>query len=229
MGRPPRTIGDDLIYHALNRGNNGQRVFEDDDDLHVFSQTMRQTQTRYPFRLYGYCLMPNHFHLLLKPEPGVSISRVLQSITVAHTWRHHKRHRSLGHVWQGRFKSPVIQEDEHFWTVLRYIEANPVRAKLVEDPSEYRWSSYGAHALGKVEPLLTELPGWNDLGSTEKQRRTRWRAKVVGEIAEDELNAVRTSARLGRPFGSTSWTEATARRLGIPLGDRPRGRPRKTS
>ncbi|GAC1308070.1 MAG: transposase [Isosphaeraceae bacterium] len=229
MGRPPRTIGDDLIYHALNRGNNGQRVFDDDDDLGAFLQTMGQTQTRYPFRLYGYCLMPNHFHLLLKPEPGVSISRVLQSITVAHTWRHHKRHQSLGHVWQGRFKSPVIQDDEHFWTVLRYIEANPVRAKLVEDPSAYRWSSYCAHALGKVEPLLTELPGWNDLGSTEKQRRTRWRAKVVGEIVEDELNAVRASARLGRPFGSPAWTEATARRLGIPLGDRPRGRPKKTN
>ena len=129
MGKPPRIIGDDLIYHALNRGNNGQAVFEDDNDLDAFLQAMGQTQTRYPFRLYGYCLMPNHFHFLLKPEPGVSISRVIQSMTVAHTWRHHKRRQSIGHVWQGRFKSPVIQDDEHFWTVLRYIEANPLRAR----------------------------------------------------------------------------------------------------
>jgi putative transposase len=227
MGRPPRTLGDDLIYHALNRGNNGQSVFEDDDDLNAFIDAIAKTQARYPFRLYGYCLMPNHFHVLLKPESGASISRIIQSITVAHAWRYHKRHASLGHVWQGRFKSPVIQEDDHFWTVLRYIEANPLRAGLVADPSDYRWSSYQAHALGKADPLLSEVPGWNDLGGTEKQRRARWRTKVAGPIALDELNAVRTSARMGRPYGSTAWTESIARKLGIPLAQRSRGRPRK--
>jgi putative transposase len=109
MGRPPRPTDDGLVYHAINR----DAVFTDDEDRRAFLRSLGQTQLRYPFRLYGHCLMSNHFHLLLRPEPGVTISRVLQSLTVAHTWRYHKRHRTVGHVWQGRFKSPVVQDDGH--------------------------------------------------------------------------------------------------------------------
>ncbi len=140
MGRLPRPTDEGLTFHALNRGNNREPVFRDEDDHCAFLHALGQTQLRYPFRLYGYCLMTNHFHLLLRPEAGVSISRVLQSLSVAHTWRHHKRHRSVGHVWQGRFKSPVVQDDEHQWTVLRYIEANPTRAGMVGDLADYPWT-----------------------------------------------------------------------------------------
>jgi putative transposase len=133
MGRPRRTIDDGLVYHALNRGNNRASVFGDYDDYLAFLQALANTKERYPFRLLGYCLMTNHFHLLLRPERGQSISRILQSLTVAHTWRYHKRHRSSGHVWQSRFKSPVIQDEMHLLVVLRYIEANPLRARMVAD------------------------------------------------------------------------------------------------
>src|SRR4051812_9331064 len=107
MGRPPRAISDELVYHVLNRGNGRQVVFLDRTDHRAFLDALTRTQLRYPFRLYGYCLMSNHVHLLLRTEPGISVSRVMQSLTVAHTWRFHRRHGSLGHVWQGRFKSPV--------------------------------------------------------------------------------------------------------------------------
>jgi putative transposase len=109
MPRPLRPIADGLLYHALNRGNNRSTVFFRPADYHQFLQALAQTQTRYPFCLYGYCLMPNHFHLLLAPDEGQSLSRILQSLTVAHTWHYHRRHRTCGHVWQGRFKSPVVQ------------------------------------------------------------------------------------------------------------------------
>ncbi|MHB1799928.1 MAG: transposase, partial [Vulcanimicrobiaceae bacterium] len=92
MGRLPRAIEEGLTYHAINRGNNRADVFVDDDDRLAFLQALATTRQRYPFRLFGYCLMTNHFHLLLRPEPGQSISRILQSLTVAHTWRYHKRH-----------------------------------------------------------------------------------------------------------------------------------------
>src|SRR5271157_2911553 len=105
MGRLPRTIDDGLIYHALNRGNNGVSVFTANRDREGFLEAMGLTQARYPFKMFGYCLMRNHFHLLLQPEPGQSISRILQSLTVAHTARYHRHHRSSGHVWQGRFKA----------------------------------------------------------------------------------------------------------------------------
>ena len=171
--------------------------------------------------------MTNHFHLLLRPEPGQSISRILQSLTVTHTWRYHKRNRTSGHVWQGRFKSPVVQDDVHLLVVLRYIEANPLRAGMVADPAEYRWSSFQQHGMGRDDPLLNSFPEWDDLGRTEAERRKRWRAKVRGEQDEAELRAVRQSLRSGRPFGRPDWTESMAQRLNIELNPRPRGRPRK--
>jgi putative transposase len=108
--------------------------------------------------------MSKNFHLPLRPEPGHSISRILQSLAVTHTWRYHKRHRSSGHVWQGRFKSPVIQDDAHLLVVLRYIEANPLRAQMVTDPADYRWSSFPHHGLGHADPLVSGFPEWEELG-----------------------------------------------------------------
>ena len=227
MGRLPRTIDDGLVYHALNRGNNRGDVFGDDADRVAFLEALAQTKDRYPFRLFGYCLMTNHFHLLIRPESGQSISRILQSLTVTHTWRSHKRHHTSGHVWQGRFKSPVIQDDAHLLVVLRYIEANPLRAKMVNDPADYRWSSYPCHGLGRDDPLLSPFPEWEELGRTEAERRRRWRTKVCAVQSDAELMSVRGSLRSGRPFGATDWSEQMARRLNIELVPRPRGRPRK--
>src|SRR5262249_60393570 len=109
MGRLPRAIDDGLVYHALNRGNNRAEVFADDGDHEAFLESLRVAKERYPFELFGYCLMSDHFHLLIRPGPGQSISRILQSVTVAHTWRYHKRHGYSRDVWQGRFKSPCVQ------------------------------------------------------------------------------------------------------------------------
>ena len=229
MGRFPRAIDEGLVYHALNRGNNRADVFTDDADRVAFLEALARTKERYPFRLFGYCLMTNHFHLLLRPEPGPSISRILQSLTVAHTWRYHKRHRTSGHVWQGRFKSPVIQDDAHLLVVLRYLEANPLRARMVTDPADYRWSSYQQHGMGQDDPLLSGFPEWEELGRTEPERRKRWRAKVRAVPDESELAMVRGSLRSGRPLGSPEWTESMAERLKIELNPRSRGRPRKAA
>lgn len=227
MPRLPRPIADGLVYHALNRGNNRAAVFFDDEDYRAFLAALAKTRERYPFRLYGYCLMTNHFHLLLQPEAGQSVSSILQSLTVAHTWRYHRRHGSVGHVWQGRFKSPVVEADEHALVVLRYIEANPLRAGMVADPADYPWSSYAHHARGRPDPLLSELPCWSGLAVDERRRRAHWREWVGTPLTERELVAVRRSVTSGRPYGSPAWAEATARLLGIRLATRPRGRPRK--
>ena len=169
--------------------------------------------------------MSNHFHLLLKPAPGQSISRILQSLTVAHTWRHHRRQGTSGHVWQGRFRSPVIQDGDHLLVVLRYIEANPVRAAMVADPCEYTWSSHRCHGAGHADPLLDSFPGWEQLGRTEPERRARWRRKVRGEQRAKELDGVRSSVRSGQPYGAEDWVEVISHRLGIVREPRCRGRP----
>ena len=225
MGRPLRPVADGLVYDAINRGNNRVRVFADDGDFRAFLRALAQTQVRYPFALFGYALMSNHFHLLLRPAPGQSISRILQSLTVAHTWRYHRRHRSVGHVWQGRFKSPVIQDDEHLLTVLRYVEANPLRAGLVADLRDYAWTSYAAHGLGRANPLLCEVPAWARLGATEAARQAYWRQWLHEPVTERELAALRRSVTSGRPFGDETWARGMGERLGLPLEPKRRGRP----
>jgi putative transposase len=227
MGRPLRPVADGLVYHAINRGNNRDRVFVDDADFSAFLRGLGQTKQRYPFDLFGYALMSNHFHLLLRPHPSQSISRILQSLTVAHTWRYHRRQRSVGHVWQGRFKSPIIEGDEHLLTVLRYVEANPLRAGMVADLKDYAWTSYAAHGLGQADALLSEVPVWSGLAPTEAARQAFWRQWVHEPLTERELAALRRSVTTGRPYGGESWVKAMGLQLSVSLAPKRRGRPPK--
>jgi putative transposase len=227
MARSPRLIGDGLVYHALNRGNNRTPVFFQAADYAQFLGALGQTRQRYPFRLYGYCLMSNHFHLVLEPAAGQSISRILQSLTVAHTWHYHKARATSGHIWQGRFKSPVVASDEHLLTVMRYVEANPLRAGLVRDLADYPWSSYRVHGLGRSLPLVDEAPVWQSLGQTEASRQAYWRTWLHTPLTGKELAALRRSVTSGRPYGGAAWVEQMATRLGLDMTPRHRGRPRK--
>jgi putative transposase len=129
----------------------------------------------------------------------------------------------VGHVWQGRFKSPVVQEDGHLWAVLRYIEANPLRAGMVEDAANSPWSSFPAHGEGRANPLLESIPEWSNLGPDEASRRLAWRRKVMSEPPQDEIESIRRSVRSGFPYGETSWVEEKAGRLGQERESRPRG------
>ena len=223
MPRPLRPIDDGLVYHVISRGNNRQRVFHSDGDYVAFLKAVADLKERKPFELYGYCLMGNHVHLLLRPRKG-SISRIVQSLLVSHTQRYHRFHRSSGHVWQGRFKSPVIQDDEHLLTVLRYIEANPLRANLVEKTGDYRWSSFACHGDGSPDPLLDPIPAYEALGARPATRQRRWNAYV--HATPDELAAIRRSSETGLPYGQARWIDRLARRLKLDLTIRPRGRPR---
>ncbi|HTU25127.1 MAG TPA: transposase [Pirellulales bacterium] len=226
MPRPLRPIDDGLIYHVINRGNNRQKVFHKRGDFEAFLEALCNLKERKPFELYGYCLMPNHFHLLLRPT-GATISRIVQSLLVSHTQRYHRHHGSGGHVWQGRFKSPVIQDDEHLLTVLRYIEANPLRAGLVERADEYPWSSYRAHGAGQADALLDRVAVYDELSKSAQNRQRRWAALVHRPMQESTLARLRRSVATGLPYGGDAWVHRLARRLELDLAIRPRGRPKK--
>ncbi len=228
MPRPLRPIDDCLVYHVINRGNNRAPVFNDDGDYEAFLKAIGDLKTRRPFDLFGYCLMPNHIHLLIRALE-TPISRIMQSLLISHTQRYHRRHHSGGHVWQGRFKSPVIQDDDHLLTVLRYIEANPLRARMVKAAGDYRWSSFSAHGLGLTDALLDPLSEYENLAKTPATRRRRWSSFVHKKPTDEELAAIRSSCSTGLPFGAAAWVEGLATRLGLDLTIRPRGRPRKTS
>lgn len=226
MPRPLRTIDDGLIYHVIDRGNNRQDVFHKQDDFQAFLQALSDLKERKPFALYGYCLLNNHFHLLIRPQDA-SISRIMQSLLVSHTQRYHKHYRSGGHVWQGRFKSPVIQNDEHLLTVLRYIEANPLRAKIVDRAEDYPWSSYSSHGLGEANELVDSLITYEELSPYPRVRQRKWAAKVHLPLEEKIIAAIRKSSATGLPYGTAAWVRQLANKLDLDLTIRPRGRPRK--
>jgi REP element-mobilizing transposase RayT len=141
MPRTLRASAGGYCYHVLNRGNERARVFHDDDDYHGFVALLREACARVPMRLIGYCAMPNHFHLVLWPHEDGDLSLWMQWLLTTQAHGYRMRYRGSGHVWQGRFKSFPIEEDEHLLTVLRYVERNPLRAGLVGRAEEWLWSS----------------------------------------------------------------------------------------
>lgn len=130
-------------------------------------------------------------------------------------------------MWQGRFKSPVIQNGEHLLTVLRYIEANPLRAGLVKRADNYPWSSYRAHGLGEPDELVDTLIPYEQLSPRAKVRQRKWAQKVHRPMEEATLATIRRSSATGLPYGNATWVQRLARRLELDLTIRPRGRPRK--
>lgn len=158
MPRSARMVDDRGIYHILNRGNARQRVYQKDADYRLFLDTLGQMLGQFEIVLFAYCLMPNHFHLLMQVEKGESLSLGMQWLTTTYVRRYHREYGSSGHLWQGRYKSFRIHDGDHLLAVTRYIEGNPVRAALVETATEWGWSSHRGRRAIEADALITELP-----------------------------------------------------------------------
>ncbi len=218
MPRTSRASRGGFVYHVLNRGNGRSDVFHKDDDFGAFVNLMREAHERIPMRLTGFCLMTNHFHLLLWPHEDGDLSRWMQWLMTSHVRRYHRHYNGSGHVWQGRFKAFPVQSDEHYLTVLRYVERNPLRANMVARSQDWEWSSLKPTVRSGPEGLLCDGP----IG-----KPAHWTRHVNGVETEAELKALRHSLARGTPFGDTQWQIRTAIKLGLESSLRPRGRPRK--
>jgi REP-associated tyrosine transposase len=217
MPRASRSSVGGYCYHVLNRGNARAEVFHKDRDFDAFLEMIAEATVRHPMRILSYCLMPNHFHLVLWPREDGDLSRWVHWLLTTHVRRYQKHYHSSGHIWQGRFKSFPIQEDDHLRVVLRYVERNPSRARLVERAEEWRWSSL--HALSSGCPCSIHLdPG-------PAPRGAGWVEEVNALTLDDDVARVRLSIRRDRPLGDPTWTLATAKALGLEYSLRPRGRP----
>lgn len=214
MPRTARASVGGVCYHVLNRGNGRAEVFHDAADYRAFLALLEAAGARVPVRVLGFCLMPNHFHLVLWPKAEGDLSRYLQWLMTSHVRRYHRRYRSSGHVWQGRFKAFPIEQDGHLLTVLRYVERNPLRARLVRRAENWRWSSLSRPKAGFLHESPVPLP-------------RNWVERVNAPETATELLALRTSVNRATPFGSATWVRRTAKRLGLQASLRPRGRPRK--
>lgn len=192
-------------------------VFHKEDDYRAFVKLMLEANERLPMRLTGYCLMPNHFHLLLWPHNDGDLSRWMQWLLTAHVRRYHRHYHGSGHVWQGRFKAFPIEQDDHYLTALRYVERNPLRANLVQRAQEWNWSSLSGKKDASPDGLLSAGP---------VAKGSQWTRHVNGVETESELKRLRRSVNRGTPFGSIEWAQSTAEVLGLESSLRPRGRPR---
>lgn len=221
MPRRPRLAPGDLAYHVLNRRVGRLPLFDKPADYAAFEKILAEAYERFRMRLTAYCLMPNHWHLLLWPRRDGELSEVLRWITVTHTQRWHAHHHSAGTgpVYQGRFKSFPVQTDEHFLTVARYVERNALRAKLVAKAEAWRWSSLWRRTQGEAKATAW-LSDWPVAVPRD------WVARVNRADMRSELEALRTCVQRGRPYGEEAWVRRLCRRCGLESTLRPPGRPK---
>ena len=222
MPRPPRADEANGLYHALNRGNLRSTIFHKEGDYAAFEQILSEGLRRYSIKLFAYQLMPNHYHLVLRPEMDGEMSRFMKWVGGTHTMRYHAHYHTAGqgHVYQQRYKSFPIQDDDHFLLVCRYVERNALRANLVKRAEDWQWGSLYRWTQ-KREPKPELLSPW------PVRRYPNWLQRVNEPLSDNELEAVRRSAQRGQPLGNENWVEAIARRLNLESTMRPRGRPAK--
>lgn len=221
MPRRPREAPGGLVYHVLNRSVRGATVFERALDYEAFEAVLADSAAVRPMRLLRYSVMPNHWHLLLWPVNDEDLSEFMHWLTVTHVQRYHAAHGTSGSgpMYQGRFKSFPVEDDEHLLTVARYVERNPLRALFVRRAEEWPWGSLWHRQRGDAvaATLLSAGP------LPEPQGWLEW---VNEPQSERELGGIRASVRRGRPFGDPQWQRATAERLGLAATLRRLGRPR---
>jgi putative transposase len=208
-----------LIYHVLNRGNGRMTIFRKDSDFQAFLKILAEGLKRFDVELLAWCLMGNHWHLVLRPGRRGQLQAFMQWITLTHVRRHHEHHgRASGHLYQGRYKHFPVDEDEYLLTLLRYVEANALRARLVERAQDWPWSSLHQRLRGKNVPPLIDWP---------VDRPANWTRLVNEALEEPKLKQVRQSIERGRPLGSAAWSRRVAAKLGLKQTLREIGRPRK--
>lgn len=205
MPRSPRITPAGYVYHVLNRGVERRTLFSQDADYEAFREILAEGVARFLVRLITYVVMPNHWHLVLWPKINDELSAFMHWVTGVHSVnvRLRTRTKGVGHVYQDRYKSFPVQEPRHYWKLLHYVDANPIRAGLVPAAEEWRWSRLGD--LGHVDdPICADGP-W--------PAPANWIDIVNQPIPKEELDALRVCARRGRPYGSREWVIETAQQL----------------
>ena len=220
MPRRARIAPGELVYHTLNRANGRAELFSKPEDYLAFERIMVAAMRRFPIRLLAYCLMPNHWHMVLWPRKDSEVTAFLRWLTLTHSQRlHAHRHTTgYGHIYQGRFKSFPIEQDQSLLNVLRYAERNALRANLVDQAQDWRWCSLWRKLNGDRESLLSSWP----LDQPEN-----WIDWVNRSQTDAEIEALRRSVNRGTPYGSENWKIEIAAALGLKYTLQPSGRPKK--
>jgi putative transposase len=227
MARLPRPDLAGVPQHVVQRGNNRMPCFLDDADRQRYVQCLKEALTRYGCALHAYVLMSNHVHLLLTPAEAGAIPRMMQTFARNYAGLFNGRHGRTGTLWEGRYKSCLVDSESYVLTCYRYIELNPVRAWMIDDPAAHPWSSYGANALGRANPLITPHPAYLALGSDLAARMAAYRALFAEVLTAQTLAEIRQYLQQQRALGTDRFRARVEAELKRFAGVRPAHRPRK--
>lgn len=222
MPRLARIIAIDYPHHIIQRGNNKQIVFLDDEDKYLYLNMLKKYSKECGCIIKAYCLMNNHIHILIVPKQKVSIAKSMQKISLIYTQYFNKKYNRTGRLWECRFHSCIIDKEAYLWTVCRYIERNPVRAKIVEKPVDYKWSSAKINASTTVcDNSFVDLV-WKDLID-----RNAYINFLNTPDNEKDLENIKKHTLNGKPLGTKEFFEKVSAKLGIIINTSIMGRPRK--
>jgi putative transposase len=227
MPRVPRLSLPGFPLHVVQRGNNRQDVFFHQSGYTFYLDKLFESANLYDVSVHAYVCMTNHVHILATPVDKNGISQMMQRLGSMYTAGVNALNRRTGSLWEGRFRSSLIDSDRYCLACYRYIELNPVRAGLVDHPADYRWSSYRSNALGKRGYPLQLHPEWLALGHTRKQCRKRYADLVDEQLSPELMGHVRYGVRKGLPTGSSQFKTKIEQALNIRLSTGRCGRPKK--
>ncbi len=227
MPRRPRVHLPGLPLHIVQRGHNREACFFAEDDYHAYRHWLGEALASSGCQLHAYVQMTNHVHLLLTPPAADAVSQLVISLGRRYVQYINKTYRRTGTLWDSRYKSSLVQADTYLLLCQRYIELNPVRAAIVDDPAHYRWSSYRANGLGQADSVLTPHPVYAGLGVKTVQRLAAYRALFRPELDADAIADIRLALTQGQPLGNSRFLARIEQATGERREVKPRGRPRK--
>lgn len=207
MPRRARVTVAGVPHHVVQRGHNREATFFADEDYLAYLHSLKEGAQRYHCAIHAYALMTNHVHLLVTPANEDGLSRLMRYLGSRYVQYVNFVYQRRGTLWEGRFKSSLVDQEQYLLTCYRYIELNPVRASMVEQPQDYRWSSYAKHALGKLDDLIDDHPIYVALGRTAEARIEAYRALFRHQLDEAELMEIRTSLNKGLPVGAERFKD----------------------
>ena len=187
MARARRVIFDNAVYHILNRGHDRGKLFRRPIDFKVFKELLIKYKQKFPLEVYHYCLVSNHFHILLKVLHGEDLPLLMKGLCQAYAFYYKKEYHLTGYLFQNRYKSIVIEKDSYLLECGRYIERNPVRAGITDSPHNYHWSSYNFYANGKPDVIITPDPTYIGLSAIEQERCGKYAEYVITTRPYEEL------------------------------------------